>query len=235
MGENIVPTEAISRIVNSIIDSGQKKSKSGDPPLMFDFHGKNYLGAAHGMAGILYVLMLCQEAMGDGKVKALVKSSLDWVLSQQFESGNFPSSVRENKAQVDELVQWCHGGPGFIFTLCAAYKQYGDKKFLNAAIRSANDVWDRGLLRKGLGLCHGTSGNAYALLAMYRTTGDDKYIKQAISMAEFSCGPASDHFTCSNSQENLWNGVGAAVSLFADLLAHAENKSHVPQFPLFEL
>ncbi|KAJ3330810.1 hypothetical protein HDU76_004778, partial [Blyttiomyces sp. JEL0837] len=35
---------------------------------------------------------------------------------------------------------------------------------------AAEVVWQRGLLRKGVGLCHGISGNAFAFLALYKHT-----------------------------------------------------------------
>ncbi|KAI8841343.1 hypothetical protein BC829DRAFT_420643 [Chytridium lagenaria] len=38
------------------------------------------------------------------------------------------------------------------------------------AKRAAEAVWERGVLRKGVGLCHGISGNAFVFLALYRHT-----------------------------------------------------------------
>lgn len=49
----------IEREVSLILDAGHRGSRlDGSPsPLMFTWHGKHYLGAAHGLAGILTVLL----------------------------------------------------------------------------------------------------------------------------------------------------------------------------------
>lgn len=50
----------VEQEVMSILDAGQRGSTSDasdSVPLMFTWHGKRYLGAAHGLAGILTVLL----------------------------------------------------------------------------------------------------------------------------------------------------------------------------------
>lgn len=48
----------VEQEVVTILDAGQKDSRSAsDSPLLFTWHGKHYLGAAHGLAGILTVLL----------------------------------------------------------------------------------------------------------------------------------------------------------------------------------
>lgn len=49
----------VEQEVMAILDAGQRGSRSyaSDSPLMFMWHGKRYLGAAHGLAGILTVLL----------------------------------------------------------------------------------------------------------------------------------------------------------------------------------
>jgi hypothetical protein len=43
----------------AIIASGKNMAAEtpNGPPLMYEWHGKKYLGAAHGIAGILFVLI----------------------------------------------------------------------------------------------------------------------------------------------------------------------------------
>eukprot|EP01105_Mastigella_eilhardi_P012408 TRINITY_DN2844_c0_g1_i1.p1 TRINITY_DN2844_c0_g1~~TRINITY_DN2844_c0_g1_i1.p1 ORF type:complete len:260 (+),score=46.38 TRINITY_DN2844_c0_g1_i1:799-1578(+) len=229
--QGVVQQDTILRVVSAIIKSGEKHAitaADGHPVLAFSFHDRNYLGAAHGLSGIVHVLLLCDEAMRDPAVRAATKRCLDWLLTLQYPSGNFPSSLGSRS---DELVQWCHGGPGIIPTLCVAARVLGDSHYIEAARLAADDVWRRGLLRKGLGLCHGISGNAYALLSLYHATGERHYLAQAVRFAEFACGPASSKFEFSNTQENLFNGVAAAVTLFHELLADPSRA----RFPLFEL
>lgn len=47
-------------------------------------------------------------------------------------------------------------------------------------------MWQRGLVRKGLGLCHGICGNGYAFLSAYRATHDESYLQQALAFAHFA-------------------------------------------------
>jgi len=45
--------------VTAILASGKNMAAitPGGSPLMYEWHGKKYLGAAHGIAGILFVLI----------------------------------------------------------------------------------------------------------------------------------------------------------------------------------
>lgn len=50
----------------------------------------------------------------------MIKNTIDNLLSLQFPSGNFPSSLESGTR--DRLVQWCHGAPGFAHMFGIAYK-----------------------------------------------------------------------------------------------------------------
>ena len=58
-----VNEDLISALANAIVRSGRKlaeelrQKNSATPPLMYEWHGKKYLAAAHGVAGILYLLL----------------------------------------------------------------------------------------------------------------------------------------------------------------------------------
>jgi lantibiotic modifying enzyme len=69
--------------------------------------------------------------------------------------------------------------------MCKAHEQLNDAAFLEAAKRSGEAVWERGLLMKGPGLCHGISGSCYALLRLYRATGDQRWLRRTLHFAEF--------------------------------------------------
>ena len=62
---------------------------------------------------------------------------------------------------------------------------YGEARYKQALARALKSIWQRGVLKKGLGMCHGTAGNAYAFLNMYRYTGVEEYYYSAMKMAEF--------------------------------------------------
>jgi lantibiotic modifying enzyme len=81
---------------------------------MYEWHGKKYWGAAHGLAGIMNVLMdmeLKPDEVED------VKGTLRYLIKNRFSSGNYPSS---EGSESDRLVHWCHGAPGVALTLVKA-------------------------------------------------------------------------------------------------------------------
>lgn len=81
---------------------------------MFEWHGKKYWGTAHGLAGIMHVLMhveLEPDEMED------VKGTLSYMIQHRFPSGNYLSS---EGSESDRLVHWCHGAPGVALTLVKA-------------------------------------------------------------------------------------------------------------------
>lgn len=96
-----------------IIKSGRQLGK-GRCPLMYEWHGKKYWGAAHGLAGIMHVLLdmeLKPDEMED------VKGTVNYMIRNRFPSGNYPSS---EGSESDRLVHWCHGAPGVALTLAKA-------------------------------------------------------------------------------------------------------------------
>lgn len=101
--------------MNDIIKSGRRLGK-GRCPLMYEWHGKRYWGAAHGLAGIMHVLLdmeLNPDEMED------VKGTITHMIRNRFPSGNYPSSEGNES---DRLVHWCHGAPGVALTLAKAAK-----------------------------------------------------------------------------------------------------------------
>jgi len=90
----------------------------------------------------------------------------------------------ESSSSSDELLHWCHGSPGAVYTLHQAYKVYGDPKFKQSLELALKSIWERGILKKGSGLCHGTSGSVYAFLIAYRHLGSEEYLYNALKMAE---------------------------------------------------
>lgn len=147
--------------------------------LSYNFYGDEYLGAAHGLFGILYIL--CTAYMNNKKLfeeggkekrektqKLLsdIKRSFHFCCDLQFKSGNFPAGT--SKQEKDYLVQFCHGSSGAIPSLIRGFELFGEKRFLEAAEKAGENVWECGLLKKGFGLCHGISGNGYFFLSLYR-------------------------------------------------------------------
>ena len=93
--------------------------------------GKAYLGGAHGLIGVLYMMLvsvsLCEKLKEDDDLMRAIERSVDFVLKQQFESGNFPSVAGKSE---DKLVHFCHGAPGAVPMLLSAHKVFGKAEYL---------------------------------------------------------------------------------------------------------
>ncbi|KAJ6776321.1 LANC-LIKE PROTEIN [Salix koriyanagi] len=112
-------------VVDEIIKAGRLTRKE-KCPLLYEWHGKRYWGAAHGMSGIMLVLMdleLTPDEVEDVKVAIILQ-------------------VKEMNRIV--LCIGVMGAPGIALTLAKAAEVFGDKEFLQAAIEAGEVVWNRG-------------------------------------------------------------------------------------------
>lgn len=101
-------------MVEEIFRAGRQLGNRGTYPLMYEWHGKRYWGAAHGLAGIMNVLMHVE--LEPDEIKD-VKGTLSYMIQNRFPSGNYLSS---EGSESDRLVHWCHGAPGVALTLVKA-------------------------------------------------------------------------------------------------------------------
>lgn len=81
---------------------------------MYEWYGEMYWGSAHGIAGIMHVLMHFELKQDEAE---LVKGTLKYMIENKFPSGNYPASEEDKR---DVLVHWCHGAPGISLTLVKA-------------------------------------------------------------------------------------------------------------------
>ena len=122
------------------------------------WHGKSYVGAVHGLIGIITQITLTDPE----RYAKAVEADLAVLLSYQYDSGNWPSSLPPNS---DKAVQVCHGAPGVVNCLLSIKDHFPMlKDKIDSAIRKGRAcIEERGLLTKESCLCHGISGNALAL------------------------------------------------------------------------
>ncbi|KVH99114.1 LanC-like protein, eukaryotic, partial [Cynara cardunculus var. scolymus] len=208
LGENTISSTQMRTVVDEIIKNGRNLC-TGESPLMYEWHGKRYWGAAHGLAGIMNVLMdmiLTEDELED------VKGTLLYMIKNRYSSGNYPSS---EGSQSDCLV-------------------FGGEEFHKAALDAGEVVWERGLLKR-VGICHGISGNTYVFLSLYRLTGDVKFLYRAKAFAGFlhdkgqtlisegAIHGGDHHFS-------LFEGIGGMAYLFLDMVDPSEAR-----FPAYEL
>eukprot|EP00455_Lapot_gusevi_P007343 TRINITY_DN13142_c0_g1_i3.p1 TRINITY_DN13142_c0_g1~~TRINITY_DN13142_c0_g1_i3.p1 ORF type:complete len:292 (-),score=19.21 TRINITY_DN13142_c0_g1_i3:67-942(-) len=88
------------QLVNMVIEAG--RDQHDDVPLMYAWHGKNYLGAAHGLAGILHIALYWPHVVA--QAGDILQQTLDFLNRQRFQSGNFISSCKECKFEKKNMV-----------------------------------------------------------------------------------------------------------------------------------
>ncbi|KAF5934986.1 hypothetical protein HYC85_026115 [Camellia sinensis] len=262
IGEGTIPSDYILRplyallpidlkwigaVVNDILKNGRALGVKERCPFMFEWYGEKYWGAAHGMAGIMHVLMYAKLSPDEAEE---VKCTLKYMIKYRFPSGNYPSSEQDCKS--DCLVHWCHGAPGMALTLIKAaevvkwkrhahyliviVKQgvFGDKEFLEAAVNAAGVVWNRGLLKR-VGICHGISGNTFVFLSLYRLTGNKEFLYRAKAFTCFLLDRAhrlisEGEMHGGDNPYSLFEGIGGMACLFLDMTQPTDSK-----FPAYEL
>eukprot|EP01041_Mallomonas_annulata_P004534 gene4534-8999_t len=184
------------------------------------WNGKVYYGAAHGTAGILLTLTRIAGLNVSQHVKELIDVS-------HLPSGNFKSSSTSTS---DDLVQWCHGAPGFVPLLL----EYSDlhKEVLNHALQV---IWTKGMLKKGHGICHGTAGNGYAFLSTFKKTRDDYRLFQSFVFANNIC-KTTPELACQAADRpySLFEGLAGTVHFLLDIRKLMENNETFFESNLFD-
>ena len=194
-------------------------AKDAAIPLLWMWHDTAYLGAAHGVVGILQTLlyMTSQEwqqversSRGLEGILEKVQQTIDILISSPYYiyegTGNFKSSLKLERKhhhhhghhhgheERDRLVHWCHGSPGLCMLLLRASEVFPrrSESYTKHAIQLAESViYPRGVLQKGVGLCHGISGNAYIFLSLSRYPSQQRSEKASAAEASSSMSPSS--------------------------------------------
>ena len=171
-----------------------------------------------------------QEIVGD------IKASIDYILSIQTADGNIPSAMDEappypQRRAEHDLVHWCHGAPGVVYLFAKSYLVFNEAKYLNAALRCGDCVWEKGLLKKGPGICHGVAGSGYVFLLLYRMTNEQKHLSRAIKFGEFMY---TEEFNRGSRQPDcpfsLYEGLAGTICYLTDLL-----QPNISKFPFFDI
>ena len=143
--------------------------------IKFSFRNAEQLGAAHGLAGILFIMLHIPELALKEEYSTKILNSIHFLIKYKGMDGSFPSGI----ARSSSSCYWCHGSPGVIPTLLKAYEVFKDEKYLTLAKEATDEVWNHGLSKKGFNLCHGIFGNVYPFLQLYSMTKDEQYLYRA--------------------------------------------------------
>lgn len=232
-----VPDTLIQACVDHIMAGAIENEKEGKGPggssLMWTWHDKPYLGAAHGVSGILLTLLEVHERVMPLSQTYLEKihATVEYLHSLQMPSGNYPTQPLK---QEDRLVQWCHGAPGVLLLFVRAYEVFQEPKYLAWAELASDVVWTRGLLQKGNGLCHGIGGNAYCFLILYRATGNDIYLFRARQFALSAEDPQVEKYQRTPDHPwSLFEGLAGLMCLYTDLVVGQPEMAVFPAVEIF--
>lgn len=234
LDSQVVSLKDMHEIAQAIVRSGERYATDhGSPcPLMYSYYETEYLGAAHGVSSILQVLIQTPKFLeSDPAVEKLVQASVDYLLSLQTKTGNFPCAMDEldkrSRSENDELVHWCHGAPGVVYLMAAAYLYWKEERYLDSCLKCGELTWKKGLLKKGPGICHGIAGSGYVFLLLYRLTQDPKHWHRAAAFANFM---KTDEFYENarrpDSPYSLYEGFAGTACFLADL--HEPEKAYFP-------
>ncbi|KAJ1716504.1 lanthionine synthetase C family protein [Aspergillus flavus] len=176
--------DALPNLVDVIVDAGRQGQKDytklhGEKdalPLMWSWkESRFYLGAVHGIAGVLAIILACEEANDNasrkyfpwiaGTITGLCKICI-------ANNGHLPTRIPPSSRHSSPLVQLCHGSPGLLVLMACARRsslvtEYWEPEWDEAIHLAAESIWREGLLSKGGSLCHGIAGNALPLLLMH--------------------------------------------------------------------
>ena len=234
LSSSLIPDSVIQQIVADIVNAGVEgaaaKGNRCVLPLYYEWYKEEYVGAAHGYVGIFYMILQAatlHPGCLSEQHEQLVVASIDALLNLRYPSGNLPACVGDAR---DELMHWCHGGPGAIHLYALAYKRYKKPQYLSACKMFADDVWARGLLKRGYGLCHGVAGNGYALLCMYQLTGEAEYLWRATRFAEWCLSYGEHGCRVPDTPYSLFEGLAGTLYFLNDILAPKD-----AMFPAFQL
>ncbi|CAG7900363.1 unnamed protein product [Brassica rapa] len=107
VGAETLSSTTIRQVTEEIIKEGRSMTKNEKSPLMFEWYGQRYWGTAHGLAGIMHVLMDVQLKPDEAED---VKGTLKYLINNRFPSGTTLLAKR-----IGEEIFLCIGSWGESF------------------------------------------------------------------------------------------------------------------------
>ena len=96
--------------------------------LRVKFCGDPYLGAAHGVVGVLYIIIhawkLLPQLQQDDSIIKVIFETLNMLIGLINQFGNIPAVEGAGADACN--VHWCHGAPGAIPLFCLAALTFTD-------------------------------------------------------------------------------------------------------------
>ena len=87
-------------------------------------------------------------------------------------------------------------------------------------------MWERGLLKNGVGISNGIAGNAYLFLTLYRITKEEKFLYRARCFALYICEYYKRRGKRPKEFPSLFEGDAGVILFLSDILD--PDHSHFP-------
>lgn len=173
-----------------------------------------YLGIAHGVAGVLYAtLRFCHTVKLPFPKPTLPRlQRLASIGGRISEARIWPTKYKQNQISGG---CWCNGSAGFVQLWCQAYEILADKAFLNLAVESANIFKPQGGNGGIPSLCCGMAGQGFAYLRLFGATGDCQWLAEAQKCVANATDP--ERFFLAG-EHSLYKGRLGLLSLAGGLL-----------------
>ena len=165
---------------------------------------REYLGIAHGRAGILYALLVWHDLSGRA-----VPPKLSAALKKLAEMGQEIGNAARWPTMRGGHEYWsgfCHGTAGYVFLWTLAARLLSHSGYLDLAAMAAEHTWQ--FRNPNLSLCCGAVGDGFAYLNLYRASGERVWLQRAKKSAERSTKIEGD---------SLFRGRAGVVALLGDL------------------
>jgi hypothetical protein len=189
-----------------------------------------YLGAVHGFVATALPLIRGRHLLDAEDWTAWERCILNTVqrtADQGSVGANWPPELDNGRGAQEQLLQFCHGAPGFVICLAGLPGAALDELLMAAG----ELIWLAGPLAKGSNLCHGTGGNGYALIKLYQRTQDRLWLERARAFAMHGIAQTREAaLRYGQSRYSLWTGdLGFAIYLWDCLRGEA----HFPTLDVF--
>lgn len=147
--------------------------------------GAEYLGFAHGTAGIGFFLAEHAAATGDDGSREACQDVADRLieLARPTLAGAGLDWPMTEDAQKTAGPNWCHGSAGFARFLAAAHKATGDRSHREAAMAAAHMTAVSGSWI-GTTQCHGLAGNLDVLVDIAQKLDEPAFLDDALRLGE---------------------------------------------------
>jgi serine/threonine protein kinase len=147
--------------------------------------GNEYLGFAHGSAGIGYFLAECCLARYNEELAEKCAEVADWItaVGQPCLGDRSGLTWSATPADAPRLIAWCHGASGIARFLLKAYEVSANPEHLRAAWQAGN-LLAVGATWNGTTQCHGLAGNVDVLIDISRTATSNSYLRSARRLGE---------------------------------------------------